>query len=133
MQLKLVSATIIAVLAVGTAAAHNISVDGHVDAHDGYAGSHGTILKSSFGDCVRSSRWSADNAVDVCEGIEPKVEAPAPEPVAVPEPAPEPEPAPLYEKVVLKGHTLFDTNKSMLTDGGKAILDELVHKVKKSR
>jgi OOP family OmpA-OmpF porin len=55
--------------------------------------------------------------------------APAPAPAPKP-PAPRPAPAPTSEKVTYAADTFFDFDKSVLKPAGKAMLDDLVGKIK---
>jgi OOP family OmpA-OmpF porin len=107
----------------------------------GYAlASDGSVVRSGFGQCVRSGHWTPANAAEPCDRMAtasvpapvpvaaPKLEpAPAPAPIAVAPPEP---PRPVIQKVTLATDVLFDFNKAELKDSGKQKLDELASQVK---
>ena len=74
--------------------------------------SDGDVVRDSWNRCVRTNYWTAETAINKCEGIE----EPKPAPVVVAAPAPAP--APVVETVVegapaaFRG--FFDTNKADL-------------------
>jgi OOP family OmpA-OmpF porin len=110
----------------------------------------GIIVRSTFGQCWRTSFWTEADAVTGCDGVlvPPVVKTIAPAFVAKPEPMPapavalapapivKPAPAPVEkpvavaEKVNFAGDALFDSGKSILKPAGKAKLDELTSKLK---
>jgi OOP family OmpA-OmpF porin len=106
----------------------------------GYAvASDGNVVRSGFGQCVRSGHWTPANAAEPCDRVAtasvppapvaapaPQL-APAPAPIAVAPPEP---PRPVIQKVTLATDVLFDFNKAELKDSGKQKLDELVSQVK---
>jgi OmpA-OmpF porin, OOP family len=105
----------------------------------GYAvASDGNVVRSGFGQCVRSGHWTPANAAEPCDRMA-TASVPAPVPVAAPklEPAPAPiavappePPRPVIQKVTLATDVLFDFNKAELKDSGKQKLDELAGQVK---
>ena len=90
--------------------------------------------------CVRTSYWTPAMAVMECDpDLVPKPAA-APAPVAQPAPAPAPAPvapapkpkpavAPVAERVTLSADVLFEFDRAVLRDEGKARLDQLVRDV----
>ncbi len=112
--------------------AHFVSIDGSVEIdNDAYwKTGDGKAVQSSSG-CVRSSKYSEDNQIAACEGIEEEPEAPpvVEEPQAEPEPVEEVEEAPPQETtrtLNVAGNALFATNSAELTGDGEAALLDLV-------
>ena len=105
-------------------------------AGEGYVGDGrtGHLVTNSAGQCLHTSSWSKDMAVEECDpGLMPMKAAaaePAPKPVVVAKLAPKPEP--VVEKVSLKAGTLFDVSKANLKPAGKSELDAMVSKIKDS-
>lgn len=101
----------------------------------------GLYVKAAQG-CVRTSYWTPSMAVMECDpDLVPRpaaapVPAPqaapapalAPAPVA-PAPAPKPAVAPVAERVTLSADVLFEFDKAVLRDEGKARLDQLARDV----
>ena len=103
-------------------------------ASEGYVGDGrtGHLVTNAAGQCLHTSSWSKDLAVEECDaGMMPKKAAAAePAPVVVAKPAPKPEP--VVEKVSLKAGALFDVSKADLKAAGKSELDVLVSEIKDS-
>ena len=107
----------------------------------GYAlSSDGNVVRSGFGQCVRTGFWTPANAAEPCDRVA-TASIPAPVPVAAPAPqvvpapapiavAPQEPPRPVIQKVTLATDVLFDFNKAELKDSGKQKLDELISQVK---
>jgi len=118
-------------LASGTLFAHAITpVEGEVEASgDGYITVGDNVLKTGLNECVYTSNFSEDNAINVCEGIEDEVEE---EPVAEAEPEPEPEPAPQKSRISTQDFSemaLFDFDSDQLNATGAEVMEGLVAKV----
>ncbi len=93
----------------------------------------GVVVKNPYGLCWRTGYWTPAMATMECDPeLVPKKAEPAPAPVVAPPPAPAPAPAPtpVAEKVTLSADTLFDFDKAVLRNDGKAKLDDLVGKLK---
>lgn len=94
----------------------------------------GVVVKSGAGLCWKTTRWTPAMAIQECDpDLIKKEEAPPvakalPPPPAPPAPAPAPKPA--AQKVTLAADTMFDFDKAVLRPEGKAILDDLLNKVK---
>ena len=93
------------------------------------------IWKNSTGLCWRAGSWTPAQAVCECDkDLMPKeaCEPAAPPPPPPPPPAApvKPKPAPVAEKVTLAADVLFDFDKAVLKNEGKAKLDDLAAKVK---
>jgi len=107
-------------------------------ASEGYVGDGrtGHLVTNSAGQCLHTSSWSKELAVEECDaGMMPKKAAaaepaPKPAPVVVAKPAPKPEP--VVEKVSLKAGALFDVGKADLKPAGKSELDAMVGKINDS-
>jgi OmpA-OmpF porin, OOP family len=94
------------------------------------------VTKSGFGQCWRTGFWTPAMAVEECDPDLVKKPAPAPAPVAAapapapaPKPAPAPAPKPAAEKVTLAADALFDFDKAVLRNEGKAKLDDVAAKM----
>ncbi len=99
----------------------------------------GLYVKAAEG-CVRTGYWTPSMAVMECDpDLVPRpAAAPAPAPQAAPAPAPapaapapapKPAVAPVAERVTLSADVLFEFDKAVLRDEGKARLDQLVRDV----
>ncbi len=149
MQIKLLSVAVTAALlsGCGTFAGGNSSAEDQLEATSGYlADSSGNVIANGSGDCTRSSKWSEDTQIPVCEGIEDaasdkeeeKTEeapaAPPPPPPPPPPPAPKPEPTQAQEpakveRVVLSGRALFPYDSAQLSPQGEQEMDTLIDKL----
>lgn len=103
------------------------------EVNDGYlSDTRGNPVKSGTGLCWKTTRWTPAMAIAECDPDLIKKEAPpaakAPTPPARPAPAAAPKPA--AQKVTLAADTLFDFDKFALRPEGKAILDDLLGKIK---
>jgi OOP family OmpA-OmpF porin len=131
-------------VAIVIATAAFASVAGAQEIHN-WKSAAGDIWKDAAGECWRDGNWTPATAAVGCDGaIAPKVEMPAPAPVAAPAPmaapapapaaAPAPAPAPVVvaapAKVTYAADAFFDFDKAVLKPEGKAKLDDLVGKVK---
>jgi OOP family OmpA-OmpF porin len=116
------------------------------------SGVGGDVVRSGFGQCVRSGFWTPAMAAEPCDSVaraslppapvaavQPE---PAPAPQAQPQPAPEPTPAPLaapepprpvIQKFSLSADVLFEFDKAQLRDTGKQRLDEVADGAKDAR
>ncbi len=103
-------------------------------ASEGYVGDgrSGHLVTNSAGQCLHTSSWSRELAVEECDaGMTPKKVAAEPEPKPAPVVAkPEPKPQPVIEKVSLKAGALFDVGKADLKPAGKSELDAMVSKIR---
>lgn len=102
--------------------------------NDGYIyDTRGNVVKSGTGLCWHTTRWTPAMAIAECDPDLVKKEAPpaakAPTPPAA-KPAPKPAPKPAAQKVTLAADALFDFDKFALRPEGKAILDDLLKKIK---
>jgi OOP family OmpA-OmpF porin len=93
------------------------------------------VWKNASGQCWRAGYWTPAMAIAECDpDLMPKVAPPPPPPPPKPAPAkPKPAPAkpkPVAEKVTLAADVLFDFDKAVLKNEGKAKLDDLATKVK---
>src|SRR5262245_54065576 len=91
----------------------------------------GPVWKNSVGQCWKLTSWTPAMAIEECD---PDL-MPKPAPVVTPPPppppaAPAPKPKPVAEKVTLAADVLFDFDKAVLKNEGKAKLDDLATKVK---
>ena len=102
--------------------------------NDGYLfDTRGNAVKSGTGLCWHTTRWTPAMAIAECDPDLIKKEAPPAAKPAAPAPAPRPPapaPKPAAQKVTLAADTLFDFDKSALRPEGKAVLDELLTKIK---
>jgi len=91
------------------------------------------VWKNASGQCWRAGYWTPAMAIAECDpDLMPK---PAMKPMTPPPPPPakpamKPKPTPVAEKVTLAADVLFDFDKSVLKNEGKAKLDDLAAKVK---
>lgn len=121
----------------------------------GYVGSGvgNDVVRSGFGQCVRSGFWTPAMAAEPCDSIAraelpppPVAAAPPPEPAPAPapqaQPAPAPAPAPLaapepprpvIQKFSLSADVLFEFDKAQLRESGKHKLDEVADAAKDAR
>lgn len=113
------------------AVAASLGLSAQVFAHEGgkvneaYVGDmNHHIVTDGFGNCVRTSSWSADKMIEGC-GLVAK-----PEPVAEPAPAPAPAPMAVSETISLSAAALFDVNKDAIKDAGKSQLDTFAARLK---
>lgn len=119
-------ATLLGVSAAAFAQTPGIDTAGTV----GYAiDQRGYVAKSGTGLCWRTGYWTPAMAIEECDpDLVKKAEA-APAPAA-PAPAPVATPKPAAKKVTLSADALFDFDKAVLRDEGKAKLDKLSEDVK---
>jgi OmpA-OmpF porin, OOP family len=105
-------------------------------AQNGYwSGPGNSIWKSGSGLCWRAGYWTPAMANAECDpDLMPKPAAkptpPPPPPPAAPAAKPAAKPAPVANKVTLAADVLFDFDKAILKNEGKAKLDDLAAKVK---
>jgi OOP family OmpA-OmpF porin len=82
--------------------------------------SSGTVVRTGYGDCLHTARWSIPNAMAECDAdivaVRDKADIAAVEVVMVTEKNP----------VLLEADTLFDFDSAELSDAGKARLDQLL-------
>jgi len=92
--------------------------------NDGYLfDTRGVVAKSGFGLCWKTTRWTPAMAIAECD---PELVKKA-EPAAT---APGPTPKPAAQKVTLAADALFDFDKAVLRNEGKAKLDDVTGKLK---
>lgn len=95
--------------------------------NDAYVGdAKGHLVLDGSGNCVRTSSWSKDKALEACDPDLAK--KPAPAPVAAPAPAPAPEA--VYETISLSAGALFDVNKDVVRPAGQQQLKAFADRVK---
>ena len=91
--------------------------------NDGYLfDTRGGVARSGFGLCWKTTRWTPAMAIPECDPDLAKKPAPAPAPAATPKPA--------AQKVTLAADALFDFDKAVLRNEGKAKLDDVTGKLK---
>lgn len=117
-----------------------------VEASPGYVqqGVGNNVVRSGFGQCVRSGFWTPAMAAEPCDRVA-RADVPAPVVAAAPapapavQPAPEPAPQPLaqpepprpvIQKLTLSTDVLFDFDKAELKESGKQRLDQLADQIK---
>ena len=87
------------------------------------------VWKNASGQCWRAGYWTPAMAIQECDpDLMPKKATPPPPPPPAAKPAAKP--APVAEKVTLAADVLFDFDKAVLKNEGKAKLDDLAAKVK---
>ncbi|MHB8744819.1 MAG: OmpA family protein [Sulfuricaulis sp.] len=108
-------------------------------ASEGYVGDSraNIVITNSAGECLHTSFWNQDMAVEDCDVGLPPNKVSAQEPVEAAPPAPAevanpPETKPVVQKVSLKAGALFDVGKADLKPVGKSELDALVSNIKDS-
>jgi OmpA-OmpF porin, OOP family len=141
MIMKVIKNTLAAALVIGFAGAAQAQVSGYLtDTRGGYP--------TAAGSCVRTGYWTPALAVEQCDPDlmpkpvavpppPPRVEpAPPPPPVPAPAPAPvapkpvvKPPVAPVMERVTLSADVLFEFDRAVLRDEGRARLDTLVRDI----
>jgi OOP family OmpA-OmpF porin len=91
------------------------------------------VWKNASGQCWRAGYWTPAMAIAECDpDLMPKPAAtptPPPPPPAKPAAKPAAKPTPVAEKVTLAADVLFDFDKAVLKNEGKAKLDDLAAKV----
>ena len=120
MNKQLTKLTLLATLGMGASVAL-----AQVPNNDGYLfDTRGAVAKSGFGLCWKTTRWTPAMAIAECD----------PELVKKPEPAkpaaPAATPKPAAQKVTLAADALFDFDKAVLRNEGKAKLDDVTGKLK---
>lgn len=119
-----------AIGAASTAAMAHTTSKGEGEA--GYVvDSSNNIVRSGFGECVRTSYFTAALATQECDPdlLPKKVVAPAPAPEPAPAPAPAPAPKVVVTKVDLSADTYFDFDKATLKPKGKERIDQEIQKL----
>lgn len=120
------------------------------------APSNGRVVMDTYGNCVRTSQWSADKNIVGCGKAKPApvavvapppappavAPAPPPAPVVVAPPPPPPAPAPVaiapaeppktkqMRTVTLGGDALFDTNKASFRTAAQPELEKFAARVR---
>lgn len=90
----------------------------------------GYVAKSGFGLCWRTGYWTPAMAIAECDPDLVKKEEPKAAAAPAAKPAAAAAPKPAAKKVTLAADALFDFNKAVLRNEGKASLDKLVNDVK---
>lgn len=91
------------------------------------------VWKNASGQCWRAGYWTPAMAIAECDPDlmpKPAMKPTPPPPPVKPAMTPKPKPKPVAEKVTLAADVLFDFDKSVLKNEGKAKLDDLATKVK---
>jgi OOP family OmpA-OmpF porin len=101
-------------------------------AADGYAVSGGNVVRSTFGDCWRTSTWSKESAIEQCD---PDL-VPKPEPMAVfePEPAPVEVAAAVAAKqvtITLDGASTFAFDSADLTAADRDAIRQVANQIRR--
>ena len=98
----------------------------------GYAiDQRGYVVKSGANLCWRTGYWTPAMAIEECDPDLVKKPEPAPaKPATAAPPAAAPAPVPAAQKVTLAADALFDFDKAVLRDEGKAKLDKLAGDIK---
>jgi len=110
---------------MSVAFAHQVSLDGPIEAGAGYVVTgDGLAVKSGDGDCVLGSDYSDDVAIDACLGIEA-----TPEKVEAPKPAPTPAKSKVVSTRDISGAALFALNSSELSETGLAAIQDVIREV----
>jgi OOP family OmpA-OmpF porin len=102
-----------------------IKVEGDVEASgNSYVSSNGMVLKTGLDECLHSGTFSADNAINTCEGIVEEVAEveEVVEPKVVEAPA---APQGKIDTRQFSEQTLFDTDSAQLTAAGEAVMNDL--------
>ena len=96
-----------------------------------WSGPSNTIWKNSVGNCWRGGYWTPAMAIPECDpDLTPKSTVVPPPPPVKPGAKPAAKPAPVAQKVTLAADVLFDFDKAILKNEGKAKLDDLASKLK---
>ncbi|MDB4224108.1 OmpA family protein [Granulosicoccus sp.] len=105
------------------ASAHS-AVDGSVEASGGsYISSGGSVIKTGLGGCLQSGTFSADDAINACEGIaDEAAEVVAEAPAA---PAATPAQTSKIDTREFSEQTLFDTDSAQLNASGLSVMNGL--------
>jgi OOP family OmpA-OmpF porin len=98
------------------------AVDGSVEASGGsYISSGGSVLKTGMGGCLQSGTFSADDAINACEGIADEVaEVEAPE-----APAATAVQTSKIDTREFSEQTLFDTDSAQMNSSGLSVMNGL--------
>jgi OOP family OmpA-OmpF porin len=130
-MIKLVTKNVLlAAMLVGTGAAQALTPGVDMNGTVGYViDQRGDVAKSGFGLCWRTGYWTPAMAIAECDpDLAPKAAAPA-APAAKPAAAAA-APKPAAKKVTLAADALFDFDKAVLRNEGKAKLDKLAGDMK---
>jgi len=102
------------------------------EVNDGYLfDTRGNVVMSGSGLCWRTTRWTPAMAIKECDpDLVKKVEPAAAKTRAMPPAPPAAAPKPAAEKVTLAADALFDFDKAVLRQEGKATLDGVLAKIK---
>lgn len=102
------------------------------DVNEGYIyDTRGNVVMSNTGLCWHTPRWTPAMAIKECDPDLVKKEVPPPPKTrAMPPPPPAAAPKPAAEKVTLAADALFDFDKAVLRQEGKASLDGVLGKIK---
>ena len=120
-------------MALLTAAGVAFSLNAAAQTKEGHwtQGVGGPVWKNSTGLCWKQTFWTPAMAIEECDPdlLQRPTITPPPPPVK-PAPAPAPKPKPVAEKVTLAADVLFDFDKAVLKNEGKAKLDDLANRIK---
>ncbi|MEW6514679.1 MAG: OmpA family protein [Pseudomonadota bacterium] len=131
-MIKLVTKNVLlAALIAGAGAAQALTPGVDMNGTVGYViDQRGDVAKSGFGLCWRTGYWTPAMAIAECDpDLAPKAAAPA-APAAAKPAAAKPAPKPAAKKVTLAADALFDFDKAVLRNEGKAKLDKLAGDMK---
>jgi OOP family OmpA-OmpF porin len=106
-----------------------VKVEGDVEASgSGYVSGGGMVLKTGLGECLQTGTFSADNAINACEGIADVAEKAAETEVVEAKVAEAPA-APAQQATIdtrqFTEQALFNTDSAQLTSAGEAALNAL--------
>ena len=106
-----------------------VKVEGDVEASgNSYVAAGGMVLKTGLNECLHSGTFSADAAINACEGIADEVEEVAEvEPAVVETKVAEAPPAPVgkVDTRQFSEQTLFDTDSAKLNSAGIAVMRDM--------
>lgn len=128
----LIFAGVAAALSPGMAIAQDSSNQGYL-----LDSNRNIVTSSTTNLCWRDSDWTPARAVEPCDPVARKAEAPAPKVAAVTPPPPsKPAPAPekmLPQKLSFSADALFDFDKAVLKPEARAMLDDLARTLQGAR
>ena len=92
----------------------------------------GPVWKNSTGLCWKTTWWTPAMAIEECDPdlVRKATTPPPPPPPVKPAAKPAAKPKPVAEKVTLAADVLFDFDKAVLKNEGKAKLDDLASRIK---
>lgn len=109
-------ATAVSALVIGATPAH-AEKDGYL------VDTRMNVVKDNYNECWKTGYWTPALAIEECDPVLTKAEAPAP---MSPKPSMQTPPPPAMKPISLQAETLFDFDKAVVRPTGKQILDEQV-------